>query len=81
MNEETLDKTPFMRELEATLNRYCMENTSNTPDFILAEYMLRCLRAGEYLIDRREQLANFYEDYKSYIEVEDENSRKAEKCL
>lgn len=26
-------------------------------------------------------LANFYEDYKSYIEVEDENSRKAEKCL
>ena len=26
-------------------------------------------------------LANFYEDYKSYIEVETENSRKAEKCL
>ena len=26
-------------------------------------------------------LANFYEDYKCYIEIEDENSRKAEKCL
>lgn len=26
-------------------------------------------------------LANFYEDYKCYVEVEDENSRKAEKCL
>lgn len=26
-------------------------------------------------------LANFYEDYKGYIDVEDENSRKAEKCL
>ena len=26
-------------------------------------------------------LANFYEDYKCYIEYEDENSRKSEKCL
>lgn len=26
-------------------------------------------------------LANFYEDYKCYIEVEDDNTRKAEKCL
>jgi len=26
-------------------------------------------------------LANFYEDYKGYVEIEDENSRKAEKCL
>jgi len=26
-------------------------------------------------------LANFYEDYKQYIEVEDYNSKKSEKCL
>jgi hypothetical protein len=26
-------------------------------------------------------LGNFYEDYKSYIEVENYNSKKAEKCL
>jgi hypothetical protein len=26
-------------------------------------------------------LANFYEDYKQYIEIEDYNSKKAEKCL
>lgn len=26
-------------------------------------------------------LANFYEDYKCYIDIEDDNSRKAEKCL
>lgn len=32
-------------ELTSLLNKYSAENTSNTPDFILAEYLLDCLTA------------------------------------
>jgi len=35
----------FNEELSNLLNRYSMENVSNTPDFILALYMIDCLRA------------------------------------
>lgn len=33
----------FKIELTSLLNRYSKENDSNTPDFILAEYMISCL--------------------------------------
>lgn len=33
----------FMDELEALINKYSMENESDTPDFILAQYIGRCL--------------------------------------
>lgn len=33
----------FERELEELLNKYCEENNSNTPDFILASFVSRCL--------------------------------------
>ena len=34
-------------ELSKILNKSCRENISNTPDFILANYMLQCLNAFE----------------------------------
>ncbi len=34
---------PLVQELEILLNGYSEENESNTPDFILAKYMLMCL--------------------------------------
>ncbi len=36
-----LDK--FEKEIEALINRFSLENGSNTPDFLLAEYLRRCL--------------------------------------
>jgi hypothetical protein len=42
---------PYQREsefaagLESLINRYSQENGSNTPDFILACYLVRCLAA------------------------------------
>lgn len=33
----------FQEELEHLINRFSMENASNTPDFILAEYVSGCL--------------------------------------
>ncbi len=40
-------KAPLLNELTNLLNAESRENVSNTPDFILAEYMLACLRAFE----------------------------------
>jgi hypothetical protein len=34
----------FQRELETLINCYSMENGSNTPDWVLAEYLVNCLK-------------------------------------
>lgn len=33
----------FRQELTSLINRYSLENLSNTPDFILADYLVDCL--------------------------------------
>lgn len=33
----------FKQELTSLINKYNLENTSNTPDFILADYLINCL--------------------------------------
>lgn len=42
------------RELASLLNKHSAENGSNTPDFILAEYMMNALRAFERATKDRE---------------------------
>ena len=37
----------FVVELENLLNRTCQENNSNTPDFILAAFLKKCLNAWD----------------------------------
>lgn len=37
--------TTFRKELEALINRCRMENGSDTPDFVLADYLTACLQA------------------------------------
>ena len=44
----------FETELRQLINKYSMENQSNTPDYILAEYLLRCLVAFEVATQQRE---------------------------
>lgn len=38
-----MDKTAFTKELCSLINKHSMENESNTPDFILADYLIGCL--------------------------------------
>jgi hypothetical protein len=45
----------FEQELEALINRYSQENLSNTPDFILAEFLLLCLVAWNHATTERER--------------------------
>ena len=43
----------FLEELSILLNKYSRENNSDTPDFILAEYLLSCLAAFDAAVSRR----------------------------
>lgn len=49
------DEVPTLeRELTQLLNRRCQENASNTPDFVLAQYLLGCLAAFNTAVQQRE---------------------------
>ena len=45
----------FSTEFQHMLNKYNRENTSNTPDFILAEFLTKCLAAWDETVVRRAQ--------------------------
>lgn len=49
-----MGESEFVKELRALLNRQSMENGCNTPDFILAEYLDRCLMAFGLAVNARE---------------------------
>ena len=49
-------KPKFKQELKDVINRHSMENGSNTPDFILAEYLLACLEAFDKATRERSAL-------------------------
>jgi len=43
----------FQKELESLLNKYSQENASNTPDYILANYLITCLNAFDCAVNER----------------------------
>jgi hypothetical protein len=43
------------KEIEEAINRNCAENESDTPDFILAEYLTDCLSAFDKAVRAREK--------------------------
>lgn len=47
-------RTAFEKELSDLLNKHCKENGSNTPDYILAEYLNNCLKNFEETSKTRE---------------------------
>lgn len=70
MNEDNL-KT----KLSGLLNEFSMENTSNTQDFVLAEYMLDCLRAYEKAVNYRDRLSYQESLEESYIEATSDSNK------
>lgn len=50
----TVHAPTFRSELELLLNRRCMESASDTPDFILAEYLAGCLDLFDATVRQRE---------------------------
>lgn len=47
--------TEFERDLDALINRHSLENESNTPDFILAQYLVGCLKVFAMAVNDREK--------------------------
>ena len=50
----------FQKDLEHLINRYSLEDGSNTPDFLPAEYMSQCLTVYETTITARDNWYGFY---------------------
>ena len=55
MLNETAVQSVLAEDLTALLNRHSRENQSDTPDFILATYLERCLEAFEAASNHRGQ--------------------------
>ena len=45
----------FLKELKELINRYSMENGSDTPDFILAQFLINCLNSFDCATESREK--------------------------
>lgn len=54
-NEVGRDRSDFERELEELINKHSMESVSNTPDYVLAQYLDMCLTAYNVAIIKREK--------------------------
>ncbi len=49
-----MSRMTFERELSALINKHSMENKSDTPDFILTDYLMGCLDNYELATKRRQ---------------------------
>lgn len=54
MTNTAEQNSDFEQELLNLLNRHSKENSSNTPDWILARYLVRCLEAYNFAVYKRE---------------------------
>jgi hypothetical protein len=52
-------ESKFVRDLECLINCACLENESDTPDFILAEYMRDSMKAFNKACNRRRDWYGF----------------------
>jgi hypothetical protein len=55
MKPPPLDVESFEQALERLINTYSQENASNTPDFILAQYLSGCLKVWNACVTDREK--------------------------
>lgn len=49
-----MEQITLGEEIRMVLNKHCRENASNTPDYILGQYLESCLVAAETMIQQRE---------------------------
>jgi hypothetical protein len=53
-----MSELTLRREIEAAINRHSAENVSNTPDYVLAEYLVDCLAAFDRATTERDRWHN-----------------------
>ena len=49
----------FRFELECLINRFSKENYSDTPDYILADYLIECLNNWNKIVRKRDKWHGF----------------------
>lgn len=52
-----MNSNDLRSEIEHLINRASREGVSNTPDYILAQYLMGCLEAFETAVQQRETAA------------------------
>lgn len=52
-------KDKFRKELTELINKYSIESESDTPDYILANYLVGCLNNYAEIINERDGWFNF----------------------
>ena len=57
-----MEEEPFRKELTELLNKHSKEKQSNTPDYILADYLIRSLEAFTAGVNIRERWHGRAED-------------------
>lgn len=59
------EQPDFQTALTTLINKYSMENSSSTPDFILSQYLNRCLYAYQDTVRARDNWfgADMWDDY------------------
>ena len=71
------DEASLKRRVEALLNSAIGENGSNTPDFILAEYLMRCLSNWDITTKKRDKWYSVHlEPCNKYFEDERPSDKK-----
>jgi hypothetical protein len=60
-------KSEFRKSIEILINCKSLENGSDTPDYILAEYLVDCLIAFDKAVNKREK---WYGRKKSSFKIE-----------
>jgi len=66
----------FKKDLQKLLNEYSIENGSNTPDFILTEYICNCIQNFNVMCNSREMWYDRYDTSKYYPNILDPNYEK-----
>lgn len=54
-----MNSSTFHKDLEILINKHSLENESDTPDFILASYLMDCLKAFDLATQQRDQWRGF----------------------
>ncbi len=67
-----MEESKFTRELEQLINKYSVESESNTPDFILAEYLNNCLNTFNLAVKRRKDWYGRNKPSKEIITLQDD---------
>jgi hypothetical protein len=74
--EEERRKSEFRDALEDLINIHSMENASDTPDFILANYLMTCLVAYDETTKARDQWYSVHLTPGNSRFLEEEDERK-----